>query len=308
MMAMSTRVLCAASALLLAASGCARIISEEDVFLPEMAEGSLFSYDRTRGDTHTILFAKNKANPEIWRAFDAQFSNGAFASPIGDINWRLARNEVLAKARTPPLIVKCGGNSFDVPNHGDLSIWTSIAHGDVLVWDYPGYGDSGGAPTVAHFRQASAALLGQIDSFRRAPAQPVVFWGYSLGGFVCAELAASFSEKSAVVFVASAPSAQSAAAYFTPWYAKPFVRVRLSPEIQAFDNVATLAARRLKVLTLGAGEDRILPVQLSRALRDQLDETGHDVAYHEFKRADHFNVGMQREFRDVAAAFFATIE
>ncbi|MEO0982508.1 MAG: alpha/beta hydrolase [Pseudomonadota bacterium] len=285
-------------AALIALVGCALHVDEEDVFLPWMAEGTSFT---VTDDETGVIFERNRPAAGLFEAAELDIRDGVFDSALGPLAYRLARGP----DPDAPLLVHCGGNSFDVPSHGDLAIWKLAPHGDALVWDYPGYGDSAGDATVADFRVAVAALAETIAGFRRTPDQRVVLWGHSLGGFVCSELAAAAPVIDAIIFEASAPSAPAASKYLAPAPLRPFVRVRLSDEIASFDNVAALSKRPIKALVLGARKDRILPVQLSRALRTSLEDAGHAVTYFEFRDSNHFHVGFQPDLPEVVSHFLA---
>lgn len=273
-------------------AGCVVSIEEDDVFLPEMAEGTTF----TIIDEDVTLFELNRPRDGLFEEMGVSIARGSFTAPTGRIAYRLARRS----SADGPLIVYCGGNSFDAPSHGDLAIWKLAAHGDALIWDYPGYGDSGGAPSVSSFQQAAAALADRVAGFRRNEGQSVVFWGHSLGGFVCAEMAAR-AGATAIVFETSAPSTRAAARYMLPPIVRAFVRVRLASTIAAFDIPQTLEGTRIPALVLAGRRDRILPPIMSEELAAALRANGHDVAFHEFPDANHFHIGFQPEYETVVA-------
>ncbi len=238
---------------------------------------------------------------------EVRFTNDDFETPICKIAYRHAlKGKTAQHAAAPPLIIYCGGNSFDVPNHGDLAIWKALAHGDVLVWDYPGFGQSEGKAKISDFRAATNSLAQNIQKFQRSREQKIVLWGHSLGGFVCSELAnhlAKLSNFESLIFETSAPSAKAAKKYFVPWYVKPFIQIKLDVQVASYDNIQTLSGQNLKILILAARKDQILPVKLSRQMRDELRSTGHRVTYHEFKKADHFNVGFEESLTSIVANF-----
>ena len=279
---------------------CTRHINEDDVFLPWMAEGTTFTI--TVEDD--VLFTRNQPRAGLFDELGVVFEEGTFSSDVGEIAYRHMRVE----GDNVPLIVYCGGNAYDLPNHGALSAYKLAPHGDALLWDYPGYGDSAGAPTTENFRKALAALPRQIDQLRRSENQPVIFWGHSLGGFVCAELAAQSPHADAVVFEASAPSAAAASKYFAPRFIRPFVRVKLSPAIAGFDSVAALEEKPVPALVLAGRHDRILPPQLSEELRDELGKNGRVVSYYEFPDANHFHIGFQEDYDEIVSAFLRGVE
>lgn len=281
-------------------SGCTIKVTEERVFLPSEAAGTQISID----DGDRVLFDLNRANPEIWKDYETSFDTGEFTSEAGNIHYKLARNGEV----NGPLFIYCGGNTFDVPNHGDLAIWKILPFGDVLVWDYPGFGKSEGEPTVIQFRQAVTALVSRADTFRRNSDQSIILWEQSLGGFVCSEVAAQFDQDLSLIIETSAPSAPKAANYLVPWYLKPFAKVELASELVGLNTIDTLDSMQLDILVLGGRKDRILPVSLSRQLHEQLTERGHQVRYHEFQEGTHFNLSLEDGFESVIQTFLASLE
>ncbi|MEL7481538.1 MAG: alpha/beta fold hydrolase [Pseudomonadota bacterium] len=279
--------------------GCTRTIGEDDVFLPWMAEGTQFSVT----DDDDAVFVANRARDGLFEEMGLKIEDTSVPTTIGS----LAVRHVLSPEEDVPLFVYCGGNSYDIPSHGELVTWKVAQHGDLLLWDYPGYGASQGEARVEDFKLAAKDLAGEIESFRRDTAQPVVFWGHSLGGFVCSELAGTTPGAAAIIYEASAPSSEAAITGAVPWYARPFVRAELDPVLLDFESVNALNGEKLSALVLGARKDRVLPVKLSRRLRDDLEAAGHAVSYHEFRKSNHFNIGFDKQLQTVVGSFVATL-
>lgn len=282
-------------AALFSTSACTRVVGEEDVFLPQDAQGTLISIE----DENGFVFEENRARDGLFNGMNLSVQPGFLKTRIGQINYRLVRQTSADK----PLIVYCGGNSYDLPSHGELVTWKTAPHGDLLLWDYPGYGVSEGQPTVEHIRSAAEDVAQAISSFRRSEEQPVIFWGHSLGGFICSELARHYSGTEAIIYEASAPSSRSAIEAAVPWYLKLAVRAKLSPELIEFESPSALPEGPIDVLVLGASKDQILPVRLSRKLRDELVASGHIVDYHEFQNANHFSIGFDDNLDKVISDF-----
>ena len=295
MRALSLLVFCA-----LALSACTRLIGENDVFLPEDAKGTLISIE----DDNGFLFEENIVRDGLFDQMGLSIEPGLLATNIGEISYRIVRQTDASK----PLIVYCGGNSYDIASHGDLVAWKTAPHGDLLLWDYPGYGTSQGTPAVNNFRAAAKGVAAAISRFRRSEGQSVIFWGHSFGGFICSELAGHYEGTAAIIYEASAPSSRSAINASVPWYLRFAVRAELAPELIDFESPSVLPKRPLDVLILGARKDRILPVRLSRSLRDDLRTLGHKVTYHEFRDANHFSIGFDDSLETVVADFLKNME
>lgn len=283
-----------------ALSACTRLIGEGDVFLPQNAKGTLFSIE----DDNGFVFEENKAREGLFDELGVSIEQGYLTTDIGELKYRLVRKSETNK----PLIVYCGGNSYDLPNHGDLVTWKAAPHGDLLLWDYPGYGSSEGKPTVESFRAAAKDVAAAIPGFRRSEDQSVIFWGHSLGGFICSELAGHYERTNAIIYEASAPSSRSAIIAAVPWYLRFAVRAELAPELIDFESPSVLPQGTLDILVLGARKDKILPVHLSRTLRNDLIALGHNVTYHEFRKANHFSIGFNDNLETVISDFLQSTE
>ncbi|MEO1100275.1 MAG: alpha/beta fold hydrolase [Pseudomonadota bacterium] len=289
--------LLASLTLLAAMAGCERTITAQDVFLPDRAPSLILSVSDERG----LLIDRNQPREGLFEAAGISFEDGRLETSVGEVAWRLARQGDPDK----PLIVNCHGNAGDIENHGNLTVWKLHPHGDVMVWDYPGYGASDGHARVSDFEAVAADLAVSLPGFRRDETQKVVFWGYSFGGFICARLAAQSGLADAVVFEASALSAEMAVKAFVPAYASLFVRPRLSDDLRGYDNAAALRGVDAPVLVLSGLKDRVLPPRQSRRLRDGLIAAGLDVDFGAFETANHFTIAFSDGFDEQVEVFLS---
>lgn len=276
-------------------AGCQISVDEKDVFQPGMAEGTKFTVETGDGP----IFVLNKARPGLFEDIGVSFEVKTIPSGAGALNVQIARTSGSGK----PLIVYCGGNAWDIPNNGDLTAWSLTPFGDVALWDYPGYGLSKGEPTIANFKIASEAILATLENLKRTPEQEVVFWGHSLGGFVCAEMSGKAADAEALILMTTAPSAEAAVHYLVPWYLRPFAKVRLAPTIAQYDIARALDGFDAPILVIGAGKDKTLPVVLSRKLRDALSAAGHRVTYAEPPKRDHFDIVRDKDLAPILHSF-----
>jgi len=275
--------------------GCQIAIEEKDIFQPGSANGVEFTIETADG----ALFVLNKPRAGLFEQMGVVFDEMMLPSNAGAIYPRLARGPDAEQ----PLIIYCGGNTWDTSVFDDVTAWSVAPFGDVALWDYPGFGRSTGEPSVAGFEEASLAVLQTIEQLKRSPDQKIVFWGHSLGGFDCADMAAKAENAAGLILMTSAPSANAAARYLAPWVLRPFVRVRLAQTIAEFDNVRALEGFNAPILIISAGKDEILPAKLSRKLRYALTAAGHRVDYAEFPKSDHFTIIREKELGPVIRSF-----
>lgn len=227
--------------------------------------------------------------------------------PAGDT--MLTYSLSVPAGRTPdpkrPLIVMCGGNAMDRYSAGVSYAQKGLPWGDVLLFDYPGYGDSTGKPSAGSLETAVNAVVAKARTV--ANGRRIIYWGHSLGGFVCGRLASKTPETAALIYETTARSAKEVVRQWTPSWMRGVVFPKISPSLSSYDNARAVGQRRFPVLVLGATQDETLPVPLARSLATALKEQGTIVTYHEFPQALHWNVPTQPEFKGVATAFFETL-
>ncbi len=87
-----------------------------------------------------------------------------------------------------PAVLYCQGQSGDLQDHyAQLKVIRDLGY-DVLTFDYRGNGMSEGETTEEEHTYVDAEAAAE-EIRRRAPWQPIVYYGESLGGAVCTELA-----------------------------------------------------------------------------------------------------------------------
>lgn len=127
---------------------------------------------------------------------------------------------------TRPLILVCMGNASDRHRNGAAYASRLLPYGDVLLFDYPGYGDSTGSPSAANILSVTSPVMHYASGI--AGDQPILLWGHSLGGFVCAEMASTPYPVSGAVFETTAANAQEVAEAWklgtSPFYASVSMR------------------------------------------------------------------------------------
>ncbi|MDX2234304.1 MAG: alpha/beta fold hydrolase [Hyphomonadaceae bacterium] len=274
--------------------GCAVAIDEATVFAPPERESPAAS----EAELSARWLSATSDRP-----LDAAVSHGFVGAGETRIAYSIFRRPA-NEAR--PLIVHCGGNAADRYNSGVGYAGKGLRFGDVLLFDYPGYGDSPGAPTAAALEAASRNVAALAAS--TAQGRPIVLWGHSLGGFICGVLAQDLPEASGLIFETSARNAGDVAASWTPWYADPLISVRIAEGLARYDNAAAARAFGKPVLVLGAARDDTLPVRLSRALAKAIEMQGGTVTYVEFPDANHRTVPQAPGFDAAVAAYLKTLE
>jgi pimeloyl-ACP methyl ester carboxylesterase len=205
-----------------------------------------------------------------------------------------------------PLVVHCGGNASDRYESGVLYAQKIISVADVLMFDYPGYGDSSGRASDVSLREANKTIARYVER-ELGDRRPLILWGHSLGGFVCADMMQYYSLVGGIVLETTATNASDVSKAVIPWYARLFIRPRVAESLGAYDLVETLKTADVPILVLGAAKDKTLPVELSRKLANGLIAEGAAVTYTEFSRANHISIATQEEYPATIEAFISKL-
>ena len=270
-----------AAALLIGLGGCLSV---------DVAEGNFFYPDtRVQAEKMTLRPAPPPAGSDN---LTLTYAGG-----------RIGMTRVRATEAPRPLILFCGGNLFRRSTGGAGAARDLSPFGDVLMFDYPGYGETGGTADFAGFDAVGRAVAHEARTRADAEGRPLIAWGHSLGGVVCAAIANEVDAE-ALVLETTTPTARAAIDEMVG-LARPLVRVNMAPALAAVDVPGSLDGYQGRILVLEAGKDKTLPPALSRRLARDLRARGHDVRTLVFLEAGHNNVGEQPDYQARVAAALA---
>jgi pimeloyl-ACP methyl ester carboxylesterase len=195
-----------------------------------------------------------------------------------------------------PLIVFCGGNSFREETAGAPFAEALAPFGDILFYDYPGYGSSGGEGTRPQFAEAEQILLPKIDALAAARKGPVIFWGHSLGGGICASLAAHSERKSALLLAATFASYGDMKDDMLG-IASGLVRLKIADDLITYQAPELLKDYTGPIVVVALSEDETIPFAVSRKLADKLKAEGKEVRFVALEGTGHSRIHGHPEFR-----------
>ena len=197
-------------------------------------------------------------------------------------------------ATPKPLIVFCGGNMFRGELTGQKIVPLLAPLGDVWIFDYPGYGDSGGQGTPDQFEAMNRAVAARVDqAFASGRTGDLAFWGHSLGGTVCGDLAGRTAHASDVVLVATFQSFDQVIRAGAAQKAGPLgglVRPIVSDDVPRFDVGAALDGYRGAAIVVAARNDASVPFLASSRLEQTLRREGVATRMIVLPSADHSRI------------------
>jgi len=242
-----------AVAVVLCLSGCAVQVGERNVLRADRAEDP----PRTQ---HL-----DQASAPAWK-LDVQ------ALPVDGAE---LRGVVASRPGNALTVLYFGGNAFHLDEHG-AKVLDAVAPcgADVTIFDYRGYGRSKGEPSIAALKQDALRIFDDVNA--RRPGR-VVLHGQSLGSFVAAYVAQQRPAARGLILESTTTNARDWANAMLPWYAWPFVRLQVSPELQDIDNVAAVSAYAGPALVLEGEEDGVTPPRLARQVYAALPSTAKQM-------------------------------
>lgn len=273
-------------------TGCVTVnVSESKVFLP-MGQLSPQQKQNLAIQNDHLLTAKN--------VMQAHFTQPA---SFGKITLsRLSRTENASK----PLIVACMGTSADRFRSGRYYTQKSIDYGDVILFDYPGYNDSDGKATTAHFIETADVVSAYVRRLRAETGRPIIAAGHSLGGFVCSDLIARNPGLfDGVIIETSAQNIDAVVKSRTPAVIGFLLKPRVTASLRQFDVAESLQGFDGPVLLLGGEQDRVLKIELTHQLYGSLSAQGNAVDLHVFEESGHEDVYKHPDYAAVMTRFYS---
>jgi uncharacterized protein len=195
-----------------------------------------------------------------------------------------------------PLIVFCGGNLFREETVGEPFAEALAPFGDVLFFDYPGYGASSGSGTRSEFAAAEKALLPRVEALAAARTGPLIFWGHSLGGGVCASLAAAAKPKSALVLAATFARYGDVKDNMLGWFGG-LISVEAADDLVAYDTPELLQGYGGPIVVVALTKDETIPYKVSRRLADRLRDEGRNVTFVALDGGGHSRIHGHPDFK-----------
>ena len=170
------------------------------------------------------------------------------------IGWR--KTNPTAKAR----LLLFHGNAIDAVERAQYIRTFDALGWETFVMEYPGYGARPGQPGMDAFFTAGRAAIATLQA---ADQRPIFLLGESIGsGTACAMAGELPDQISGVLLVVPLARLTEVAARVMPWLP---VSVLLR---DAYDNIATLAKYRGKVVTVIAADDEIVGADQGQKLHE----------------------------------------
>lgn len=156
-----------------------------------------------------------------------------------------------------------------------------------ISFDYRNFGRSDAPNSNVNLVDLESDTLALYDHIRKITPGKLIVHGHSFGSFIAARLA-SLRPLDGLVLEGTGTSAQAYSDNMIPWFAKPFVTIKLDQELQSIDNRQFLKQYAGPLLILSGSNDVQTPAANARELFQALDKT--NKRYEEIQQAGHMNI------------------
>jgi len=179
-------------------------------------------------------------------------------------------------------IVYSAGNGGFV----DSDRWTQVAArlamltgADIIMYDYPGRGGTTMPATVAAAIASGPLLVEQFMAMGWMGKNLGYAYGFSFGGSMAAAMArsAGFTD---LILQGTAADYEQIGRNFVPGIAKPFVTIKVAPELLPFDYLGYVVQAKVPVLLLSGIDDDTIKPKRMRSFGEQLSVRGATVTFH----------------------------
>lgn len=210
--------------------------------------------------------------PDGYTATDAMLA-------LGDLG--AVRAVRLDNPASESAIIYSAGNGGFVDSDSTSRMAARLAEvtgADIILYDYPGRGGTTLPATIEAAAAFGPAMMDSLKAQGWVGRGPVYAYGLSFGGSMAASMARS-GEMAGLIIEGSAADYQAVGRDFVPGLAKPFVKLRLDPALNAFDYLGYAVAARAPVLLLSGTQDKVIRPARMREFAQALETGGAQVTF-----------------------------
>lgn len=176
-------------------------------------------------------------------------------------------------------IIYSGGNGNFVSAQTARAAALAKATGaDLILYDYPGRGGTTVPATIDASLATGPAMVRRLRETGWIGRGPIFAYGLSFGG---SQAAAMVREGgfAGLIIEGSAADIAAVGRNFVPPLARPFVRLKVDPELSRFDYLGYATATKTPVLLISSRDDEIVRERNMRDFADQLRARGVEVTF-----------------------------
>ena len=174
-------------------------------------------------------------------------------------------------------IIFSGGNhSFVSVLSGHAAALAAATGADLILYDYPGRGGTNVAPTIDASIATGPAMVRRLREMGWIGSGPSFAYGVSFGGSQAAAMARE-GGFAGLILEGTAADIAAVGRNFVPGLVRPFVKLRVDPELGRFDYLGYAADAKAPILLLASRGDDVVRDRNMRDFADQLKARGAAV-------------------------------
>ena len=174
-------------------------------------------------------------------------------------------------------IIYAGGNmSFVSGQSKTAAALAKATNADIILYDYPGRGGSDSVATIDASIAFGPSFMDAVRAKGWIGSGPLFFYGFSFGGSQAAGLARG-AGAAGLIIEGSAADLAAVGRNFVPSALKPFVRLRVAPDLARFDYLGYAVSAKAPVMLIMSEKDKVVRPRNMAAFADQLRERGVTV-------------------------------
>ncbi len=174
-------------------------------------------------------------------------------------------------------IIYAGGNmSFVSGQSGRAEALAKATNADIILYDYPGRGGTDVPATIDASIAFGPSFMDALRAKGWVGSGPLFVYGFSFGGSQAAGIARDASA-AGLIIEGSAADIAAVGRNFVPGVMKPFVRLRVDPDLARLDYLGNAVAAKAPVLLIMSEEDEVVRPRNMAAFADQLRARGVSV-------------------------------
>jgi hypothetical protein len=154
----------------------------------------------------------------------------------------------------------------------------TVSGADIILYDYPGRGGTTIPATIEAAIAVGPKLVEQFKSLGWLGKGPSFAYGFSFGGSMASAMSRN-GGFSGLVIEGSAADYEKIGRDFVPGIAKPFVKLKVSPELKQFDYLGYALSAKAPILLLSGVDDRTIQQKHMRSFGDQLAAKGAKITF-----------------------------
>ncbi|GAA58157.1 hypothetical protein P20652_0008 [Pseudoalteromonas sp. BSi20652] len=163
-------------------------------------------------------------------------------------------------------VIYFGGNEFTIRRYSAEPVTALLSlQVNILMFDHRGYGQNEGEPNIDNMKHDALSIYDFAKQLNTPNNLPIILHGHSLGSMIAGYVATQRAIDG-LVLEGSVTNVKHMIDARIPWYAKPFININYSKELETIDNLAMVKQYYSPLLIVTGENDDQTPSSLAKQL------------------------------------------